>query len=262
MNKNDTEESNSAKSNSIEAILGVMAGEKSVSEAATDYALSVEEIELGRQMFVAGYRNHAKGEFHFRKDTTRVKRVVASILITFTLTLIVSGIVFAETSNCSPKFPFCFSSNTAAKASEVNANFTKILAWLEGKTGQVEDLKNINNEGSIHSTGTISADGSMSSSSFTSGEVVIDKLLVKSNIITQDLKVDGVLSTGCKWQECRGEDWVDCKCDPELFLQSGGCDATTEPNIFSHNMYTGDNTWTCGGHGTNKTVRILCCRQK
>ncbi len=52
---------------------------------------------------------------------------------------------------------------------------------------------------------------------------------------------------------------MNCSCQGGRKLISGGCNNSGEPFVFQTSIAINNETWSCGGHGGQKQVRIFCC---
>lgn len=78
-----------------------------------------------------------------------------------------------------------------------------------------------------------------------------------SNGLNQQLSA---LSTKCRVFECNGGDWTTCQCPADAqFIKTGGCGAGGGGAMFAASYPESLTSWVCGGHGTNKKIRLICC---
>lgn len=83
---------------------------------------------------------------------TRNARLRRLTLVAAGLLSLLYGGAWAADGNCPNGFPFCFTSDTPANASEVNHNFSQLKQWVEQKVGTV-------NSADVALTGTTTVSG-------------------------------------------------------------------------------------------------------
>jgi len=59
-------------------------------------------------------------------------------------------------------------------------------------------------------------------------------------------------------KQADGGDWTTVQCDAGQKVIGGGCKATNPPYKFQTSQPQGDDGWTCGGHGGDKSVWAVC----
>ena len=136
-----------------------------------------------------GKRKEEKVSYDAKERSAWIKKYKIEMLLKPTLVKVFSvavcslllvaltrGVVRAANGECPKEELVCFSSNSPAKASEVNSNFTKVVDWIEQKVGGVGKSTSVG-------TSDISTVGSVNSGSInTSGLVKTGALDVGGNM--------------------------------------------------------------------------------
>ena len=117
------------------AVAEVLTGKKTTQEAAAEHAVSVEEVESWRALYLAGASFRPEG-----RKIARKTRWLAGAAALSVVGLGFIGHAASQDTGCEQWLPAplaTFCSNQPARASDVNENFATIVSWIEAKVGGV-----------------------------------------------------------------------------------------------------------------------------
>ncbi len=125
----------------------LLTGSMSAAEAAT--RLNITEAQA--QLFV-DFHQASRAQLALEQTQRTRRRVTRGALVALATGVLISGAAIAADGNCPNGYPFCFSQNQPAIASQVNHNFDQIKEWLEAKVGPTSS-------GNVTVAGTMTANG-------------------------------------------------------------------------------------------------------
>ncbi len=140
--------------------------------------------------------------------------------------LVVSAsVAFAADGQCPNGLPFCFASDTPARASEINHNFAQLKEWLETKVGAVSS-------GTITAT-SITTTGITATTLSVSGNSTLNTQTVNGAATFASATVNGNLTLGATGTAVfKAMSWCDCEFASQVTTRGGSVVTASVPDLF------------------------------